>query len=169
MSRLSNLLGVQALGVVDRMVPAGSPTSESAALITLLAHPDHGVGWLGEVLGLTDSGATRLVERLVMDGLLRRTSGGTDGRTRTLTLTAAGTRRARQVLATREHAVEQVLAPLSASERSTLERLLGKVVRGLADDRPTGLRTCRLCDRAACRDAGSSCPLDHTAPTGGPA
>ena len=60
MTRLENLLGVQALAVVDRMT-AGAP-SESAALVTLLAHPGHGVGWLADVLGLTDSGGTRLVE-----------------------------------------------------------------------------------------------------------
>ena len=165
MARLENLLGVQALALADRMA-AGSQPSESAALVTLLAHPDHGVGWLSDVLGLTDSGATRLVDRLVDEGLLRRQP-GIDGRTRTLRLTAAGTRRAHRILAARQRELEHVLAPLSSAERRTFEQLLDKVVAGLADDRTAGLRTCRLCDRDACRAGEAACPLQHTVPGGG--
>ena len=164
MARLENLLGVQALALVDRMDGVGALPSESSALVTLLAHPGHGVGWLAGVLGLTDSGATRLVERLVASGLVRRRP-GTDARARTLTLTAAGRRAAEQVLAARADAMADGLATLSAAERRTLERLLGKVVSGLADDLPTAMRCCRLCDRDACGD-GAPCPLQHTNPTG---
>jgi len=165
MARLENLLGVQALALVDRMATAGSPPSEAAALVTLLAHPDCGVGWLGDVLGLTDSGATRLVERLVAEGLLRRQS-GRDARTRTLRLTAQGTRRARRVLADRRRELESVLAPLSEAERRTLERLLEKVVAGLTEERMAALRSCRLCDRDACYADQATCPLHHTVPAG---
>jgi DNA-binding MarR family transcriptional regulator len=148
------------------MVAGGQP-SESAALVTLLAHPGRGVGWLSGVLGLTDSGATRLVERLVAEGLVRRQSGA-DARTRTLRLTAAGARRAHEVLSARERELETVLAPLTSDERRTFERLLGKVVAGLTDDHATGLRACRLCDRDAC-GTGAPCPLQHTVPGGGDA
>jgi DNA-binding MarR family transcriptional regulator len=134
--------------------------------VTLLAHPDQGVGWLGDVLRLTDSGATRLVERLVGQGSLRRGSGA-EARTRTLRLTAAGRRRARRILAERERELEVVLAPLSSAERRPLERLLGKVVAGLVDDRSAALRACRLCDRDACRAHIAACPLQHTVPSGG--
>ena len=165
MARLENLLGAHALTVVDRMEAATTAPSESAALATLLAHPGRGVGWLGDVLGLTDSGSTRLVGRLVAVGLVRREPGA-DARSRTLTLTAMGRRRARAVLRDRERALTPVLEPLSDAERRTLERLLGKVVAGLADDRAAGLHTCRMCDRDAC-DAGTrACPLWHTVPEG---
>lgn len=166
MSRLENLLGVQALALVDRISATGTPASESAALVTLLAHPDQGVGWLSEVLCLTDSGATRLVERLVAAGLLRRRPGA-DGRTRVLRLTAAGRRTATRLLAERHERLEQVLAPLGDTERRTLERLLEKMVAGLADDHPAALRTCRLCDRDACNSAQAACPLQHAVPTAG--
>lgn len=164
MPRLENLLGVQALAVVDR-ITAEAP-SEQAALVTLMAHPGRGVGWLADVLGLTDSGGTRLVERLVAEGLLHRRP-GVDARSRVLILTAQGESRARQVLAEREQEVASVLAPLSVAERRTLERLLAKVVSALADDRPSALRTCRMCDRDACAAGARNCPLEHTVPPGG--
>ncbi len=167
MARLENLLGVQALAVVDRIVGSDAAASEHAALVTLLAHPDRGVGWLAGVVGLTDSGATRLVERLVSAGLVRRESGADDARSRTLRLTPAGRRQARLVLAARERELAHCLDGLSPAEQRTLERLLDKVVAGLTDDRPTALRCCRLCDRDACVSGADGCPLGHTVPTGG--
>ncbi len=55
MARLENLLGAQALALYDRLHAAGSEAvarsgSECAALVTLLAHPDRSVSWLGGVL-----------------------------------------------------------------------------------------------------------------------
>lgn len=73
MGRLENLLGAQALALSDPLDAAGSgavarSASECAALVTLLAHPDESVSWLGGVLGLTSSGITRLVDRMVDAG-----------------------------------------------------------------------------------------------------
>lgn len=196
MGRLENLLAVQSLVVVDGMLdgtlgstldstasaapggpapsrpapggPPGHATSEAAALVTLRAHADQGVGWLSRVLGLTDSGATRLVQRLVSAGLVEQAAGD-DRRGRSLRLTPAGRTRADEVLASRRHRVAAVLSPLSAAERAILEGLLETVVTALAHDRPTALRTCRLCDRAACGGpTGDQCPLEHTVPAAGP-
>jgi DNA-binding MarR family transcriptional regulator len=162
MARLENLMGVHALALVDRMVAGQAPT-ERAALVTLLAHPGSGVGWLADVLGMTDSGGTRLVERLVADGLVARRP-GTDARSRVLELTSQGRRRAREVLAAREHELARALAPLTEAERRTLERLLAKVVSGLTDDPSTALHVCRMCDREACGVTSGRCPLIHTSP-----
>jgi DNA-binding MarR family transcriptional regulator len=162
MARLENLLGAHALALVDRMSTGEAPT-ERAALVTLLAHPGSGVGWLADVLGLTDSGGTRLVERLVADGLVARRPGA-DARSRVLELTPAGRRRAQEVLADREHALARAVAPLTDAERRTLERLLAKVVSGLTDDLPTAMRVCRMCDREACGVTSGRCPLGHTSP-----
>lgn len=68
MSRLENILGAQSLALADRLLEAETgaaamPGSERAALVTLLAHPDQTVRWLGDVLALTSSGGTRLVDR----------------------------------------------------------------------------------------------------------
>ena len=165
MARLENLLGVQALTLVDRMTDNDLAPSESAALITLLAHPRSGVGWLADVLGLTDSGGTRVVERLVAAGLLQRRP-GIDGRSRVLELTERGRAQAEAALSTRERELARALEPLSDAERQALERLLGKIVTRLADDRLAALHACRLCDREACA-AGARCPLEHTVPPGG--
>ena len=167
MSRLENLLGAQSLALADRLLAesgdspgAGPSRSEAAALVTLLAHAGRTMNWLGAVLGLTSSGVTRLVERLVAAGWVTR-SAGQDARRRQLTLTPAGTQRAEAILAGRQAALSAVLGRLSAGEQVALEGLLNKVVTGLADDRLTALRVCRLCDRAACSEAGQRCPLEH--------
>ncbi len=168
MARLRNLLGAQALALSDRLTAAeggpaaGLSASERAALVTLFAHPDRPVSWLGEVLGLTSSGVTRLVDRLASSGWVTRDV-GTDARSRRVRLTRAGRDRARAVLRARDAAMADALAPLSAKDRAELERLLGLVIGGLTADRVPALRVCRLCDRAACASEGRACPLEHTA------
>jgi DNA-binding MarR family transcriptional regulator len=167
MERLTNLLGAQALAVTDRLLAATAgpddvtSASERAALVTLLAHPGNPVSWLGAVLGLTSSGVTRLVDRLVDAGWATRSS-GTDARSRVLRLTRPGRDRARAVLRARRSAMSTVLGPLSAHDRAELERLLELLVSGLADTRLPALQVCRLCDRAACVADGVECPLEHT-------
>lgn len=164
MSRLENLLGAQSLALADRLLdadigPAGGdmPSSDRAALVTLLAHPGQTVRWLGDVLGLTSSGGTRLVDRLVAGGLVTRTAGG-DARQRQLRLTRSGIARARAVLRARQAVISEALSSLSDEERGQLEKLLEKVVNGLAVTRLPALRVCRMCDREAC----DLCPLQHT-------
>nr|MBA2262479.1 winged helix-turn-helix transcriptional regulator [Solirubrobacterales bacterium] len=83
--RLINLLGAQALALADRL----GASSASAALVHLCAYPGTSPGALRAVLGITDSGATRLVDRLVAAGLAERTAGG-DGRSIAVHPTEAG-------------------------------------------------------------------------------
>lgn len=165
MTRLENLLGALSLTIADRLREAGADqrmsASEQASLITLLAHPDRRVSWLGDVLGLTSSGVTRLVDRLVDRGWVTR-SPGTDARQRRLELTASGAECARTLLHQRDEACGEVLAPLSRADRAALERLLERLVGGLHQDLAPALRTCRLCDVGACNAAGRECPLHHT-------
>ncbi len=166
MSRLENLLAAQALALTDRLYdaggdPVGVSASERAAVVTLLAHPGRPVSWLGAVLGLTSSGITRLVDRLVASGWVTRTV-GTDARSRRLQLTGAGRDRARHVLDARSTAMAGALAALTDRDREELERLLTVIVGGLAETRLPAMQVCRLCDRAACASDGSACPLDHT-------
>jgi DNA-binding MarR family transcriptional regulator len=159
--RLINLLGAQALALADRLGAASAP----AALVHLCAYPGTSPGALRTVLGITDSGATRLVDRLVAAGLAERTAGG-DGRSIAVHPTEAGRAAADEALGRRRAALARALEPLDGAERARLETLLDKVVAGLADDRPGALVVCRLCDRDACC-AEPGCPLDHTvAPDG---
>jgi DNA-binding MarR family transcriptional regulator len=165
-TRLENLLGAQALALTDRLLAAEdsqsaeTSPSERAALVTLLAHPDQPVSWLGGVLGLTSSGITRLVDRLVARGWVTRRAGH-DARSRRVRLTQEGGVRAEAVLRARHAAMAEVVGALSEGDRTELERLLDLVVGGLARTHLPALRVCRLCDRSACA-SGRECPLEHT-------
>jgi DNA-binding MarR family transcriptional regulator len=169
MSRLENLLGALSLTVADRLVDVtsnhGLSASDHASLVTLLAHPDRPVSWLGEVLGLSSSGATRLVDRLVAAGLVTRVA-ASDSRERRLRLTAAGRRRAATAVRERHETLASTLEVLTAAERKQLEQLMDRLVSNLTPDRRPALQTCRLCDRDACSSGGRQCPLQHTVPEG---
>lgn len=162
--RLEQLLATQALAVVDRVREATQAASAQegsgpAALVHLKAHPGGSVGDLERVVGLSQTGSGRLVDRLVEAGLVERRP-GRDARTQALSLTRKGLTAAARVLELRTKAVAPLLEHLTPSERLDLERLLGRIVEGLAHDRSSALTVCRLCDRAACY-SGPSCPLDH--------
>jgi DNA-binding MarR family transcriptional regulator len=166
--RLEQLLAAQALAVADRVREATQAASAQegsgpAALVHLKAHPGGSVGDLERVVGLSQTGAGRLVDRLAEAGLVERRA-GRDGRTQALLLTREGLKAAARVLELRAKAVAPLLEHLTPAERLDLERLLERIIHGLAHDRPGALRVCRLCDRAACY-SGPGCPLDHAAQT----
>jgi DNA-binding MarR family transcriptional regulator len=163
--RVEQLLATQALAVVDRMREATKAAiaqegSGPAALVHLGAHPGGSVADLERVVGLTQTGTSRLVDRLVEAGLVERRR-GKDARTHMLSLTNAGSAAAARVLEGRAKAVAPLIEHLTPSERIDLERLLGRIVERLAHDRRGALTVCRLCDRTACC-SGPGCPLDHT-------
>ena len=156
-----NAFGALALEVADRVQRAGNPhgASGSAALTAL-----HGLAGgrsidvLAKVVGLSHSGAVRLVDRLAQAGLAERRVGG-DGREVAVQPTPEGRRAARRVLARREAAIEQVLAPLSSAERATLTALQERLIGRLTLSRQERRRVCRLCDTDAC---GRECPATDT-------
>lgn len=165
MGRVENLLGAWSLTVADRLEAvgreAGLSATDQAAVVTLLADPDRTVSWLGDVLALTSSGATRLVDRLVRAGWVVR-SPGDDTRQRRLRLTEEGVEIAQRVARSREATLSACLAPLDAEARGQLEGALERMVGASTGSLLPALRTCRLCDRAACRSGGRDCPLGHT-------
>ncbi len=155
-----NAFGALTLEAARRVQEAGelaSPAGASApaALVALngLANGES-VDALRRLLGLTHSGAVRLVDRLSAAGLVERRV-GVDGRTLSLRLTPEGRRTARRVLARREAAIEQMLAPLSAAERATLGRLHERLLGHSTETQQDRRRVCRLCDVDAC---GRDCP-----------
>lgn len=169
--RVHQLLGVTALAAMDRLRAA--VTDESAvgeagagALVHLQAWPGSSVNDLADVVGRSQPAAVRLVDRLEARGFVRRQEGA-DRRTVALVLTDAGSRAADAVLAARAAALAPLLAGLTPRQRETLERLLGRVAAGLANDRAGALQTCRLCDRDACF-SGPGCPMQHATEPGGP-
>jgi MarR family transcriptional repressor of emrRAB len=155
-----NAFGALAVEAARRIQEAGelvSPggASAPAALVALdgLANGES-IDTLRRLLGLTHSGAVRLVDRLSAAGLAERRV-GVDGRSVSLRLTPEGRRSARRILARREAAIEHMFAALSASERATLTRLHERMLGHLTVTREDRRRVCRLCDVEAC---GRDCP-----------
>jgi DNA-binding MarR family transcriptional regulator len=167
LTRLANLLGVAALSATDRL--RESVESELAhggsapgALVHIQAWPGESIEALRCVLGISQPATVRVVDRLAEDGLVERRP-GPDRRSLALHLTPAGERAAHDLLRRRARALEELLGALSGADQAALEPLLEQLVATLAEDRPGALRTCRLCDRDACKSL-RGCPLDHTMP-----
>jgi MarR family transcriptional repressor of emrRAB len=177
LTREGNLLGALVVAMGDGLREsterAGRLGAAGPAALVALARFLEGrsVDDLARAVGLTPSGAVRLVDRLTAEGLVRRRP-GPDGRTVALALTAKGTTVARRVAAARAGALEAALAGLSDRERATLGRLLAKLIESLTAARleqraqrapPTGGWLCRLCDFAACGRPTGDCPGQSTA------
>ena len=164
----ANLLGALALRLSDeleRAVRQAAFLAESdAAALSALHHlfDSPSVDLLARALGLSSSGAVRLVDRLEEAGLVRRATAA-DGRVTSVTLTPAGRRRAAAVTRARKELMEQALGALTASERRQFGELAGKILVGLI--RPPGAKrwTCRLCDVVACGRPGGRCPVYEAA------
>ncbi len=173
--RLQNLLASLSLNLAEEgqraLEAAAGPTGSGAVALLALdeflggAH----VGRLAEVLGLTHSGAVRLVGQLEDEGLALRRAGA-DRRRVEVRLTAAGRRRARQARAARDAVVAQATAGLSSEEAASLEDLLARVVAARTEARVAARRAgesgpwwCRTCDFAACGRPEDRCPAQVTA------
>jgi DNA-binding MarR family transcriptional regulator len=164
----TNVVGAGVLALADVLRDATERAADHgasapAALAALETYLDgSSIDELRRVLGITHSGAVRLVDRLEAGGLLRRTAAG-DARARGLVLTSAGRRAAQRVLAERAVALDAALAPLSDAERDQLGALLGRVVGGLTGGRADARRICRLCDPGGCGHHDGRCPVTRAA------
>lgn len=175
--RLANLLGAVATGITDAMsestiAAADLDGAAPAALIALLDFvPSGSVLELSRIVGLTHSGAVRLVDRLAAEGLVTR-GASRDGRARSITLTASGTKLARQVRVARDRVVNRAIEQLTDDERATLTNLCERLVPDItrrrleqrrAGDTPAGGALCRMCDFRACGREQGNCPAAEAA------
>jgi DNA-binding MarR family transcriptional regulator len=160
----ANLFGALALAITDRMFDAVEETGESgttavalSALHQFLDRPT--VDLLRRVLGLTSSGAVRLVDRLESAGWVEREDAA-DGRATAVHLTPAGRRIARRISASRTSTLKQALSTtLSTAEIRDFEHLVSRVLVGLKRG-PGAVRwLCRFCDMDACGWSDGHCPL----------
>ena len=173
--RLDNLLAALALNLGEETTAAlerasGLTGSAATALLALEeflggAH----VGRLADVLGLTHSGAVRLVTQLEREGLAQRRPGD-DRRRVEIRLTARGRRVAQEARRARGDVLHQATSRLTRAEVDTLEVLLDKLVSGRVESRVENRRAgesaawwCRTCDFAACGRPESRCPAQVTA------
>lgn len=166
--RTANLLGALSLAVSDRMAAAVAGTAEhsetAASAISALDQFLHrpSVDRLSQVVGLSQSGGVRLVDRLQREGLVERSPGG-DGRTAAVSLTARGRRAARQLTKARIGLLREVVATLAPAEQDVLADLVGRMLVGLMREPGATRWTCRLCDLGACGRAEGHCPLEREA------
>jgi MarR family transcriptional repressor of emrRAB len=162
--RLANVFGAVALAATRAMTSAAAAVTDgglsaAAALVTLASEPGIGVTELGRRLGLSQPGATRLVEGLVSRGLVRNEP-EPRGRMVALWPTPEGAEKARLILAERERALAALLAPLDEQARRELDASLCLVLEQLSDEGAPAHLTCRLCDEQACI-AAAPCPVDQ--------
>ncbi len=163
LERLLNLAGAWALAVNDAQQGAvTSATGHSgaipSALVTIGAFPGQTIEELRQALGLTHSGAVRLVDRLVEAGWLERRP-GEGGRAVSLVLTPGGREVERELLSEREGAIAALLDPLNDTDRHQLEALLEKMLDSRARVRCDPRYVCRLCERRTC----VPCPVSRAA------
>lgn len=164
----ANVLGAVALAVADQIpvtvTQAGGRSDSAASALSALYHfPGHPtVDQLCQVLGLTHSGAVRLVDRLAGAGLVERAP-GTDRRSRSVRLTAAGRRAAHRVSDRRIAYLASLLADFSPAETGALHELLGRVMGRVVQHKRGGAWICRMCNLRACGRAAGNCPAANAA------
>jgi DNA-binding MarR family transcriptional regulator len=157
--RTANLLGALALELAHAQQAATNEIVDqtgaaAAALVVIGAAPGRTIEELRRPLGLTQPGATRLVERLVGAGWVER--GETTGRRGLqLTLSAGGRTVLDRMHAARRAALIEALAPLSAEQQTQLSEILEALLAARVDGRDDLERLCRLCERRTC----DRCPV----------
>jgi DNA-binding MarR family transcriptional regulator len=114
----------------DLRAEHGLSLQEYVALLFLVEAPDRRLrmGRLAEALALSKSGATRLIDRLVDDGLVIRVSCSSDLRGAEAELTKAGVDRLRTAAPTHLRGIaEYFLSAIDADDLSTIERTMQSV------------------------------------------
>jgi DNA-binding MarR family transcriptional regulator len=163
-SKAANLLGALGTAVTDRLGDALGQSPSAAALLSALDQFLNAptIELLAQVVGLSQSGAVRLVDRLERDGYVHR-GPGADARSCAVHLTAAGRRVARGVRRRRLALLNDLIAPLSDDERQAFSALASRLLVGMMRAPGATRWTCRLCDLEACGRPAGLCPLEQEA------
>jgi DNA-binding MarR family transcriptional regulator len=157
--RTANLLGAVALELARAQETATAAVVDqsgaaAAALAVIAASPDRTIEHLRRPLGLTQPGATRLVERLVQAGWVE--PGRSPGRRGLqLALTASGHGVVDRLLAARRATLTAALSPLTGTQHAQLSEILETLLASRVGDRADLERLCRLCERPSC----NHCPV----------
>ncbi len=94
--------------------------SQMNALVSLYGRDDLPMGELADILGLTESAATRLVDRLINMNLVRRGRDGLDRRVVRVHLSSYGKQLAELVLARRQAQFTRFAERMNAEDRKNL-------------------------------------------------
>jgi len=170
-ARDANLLGALGTVLSDALADAAElagGASPAAALVALNGTSAGGtIDALAGRIGLSHSGAVRLVDRLVHAGLVERRRGA-DQRSAALVLTPQGRRTARRVLSRREANMEILLRLLTDDQRTAAIELVEALLGAVGREEGVEPRVCRLCDREACGRSRGRCPVAPPARRGRP-
>lgn len=174
--RLINILGAFAVALADaiRDTTEAAAGMTGAAPVALVALHQFLAGRttedLAKAIGLTHSGAVRLIDRLVAAGLVERQP-GRDGRSLSIVLTASGRALSRKVTVARAIAIEAALQGLGSDDSRGLLELTESLVANITAqrlrapthrDKPAGW-LCRLCDLGSCGRPKGECPAANAA------
>ncbi|AZO70722.1 MAG: MarR family transcriptional regulator [Mesorhizobium sp.] len=160
-SKIENVIGALALAFADtlqRDAQAEAPEAgPAAAAVTLIGHvPGLSIERLRRALSLSHSGAVRLIDRLVAEGLAARFAAPDDHRAVALRLTPLGETTCNAILSARQSGLASALAVLDPQEVQEFGKLAAKVLRGLVGSEDQAYRICRLCNYIACLE----CPVE---------
>ena len=162
---LANVLGAFTVALGDELRDAlrreagggvGVGRACPAAVLALDTWSGESVEFLAGVGGLTHSGAVRLMDRLVANGLAVRQA-GRDRRTVALRLTARGRAVARHAREARAEVLLKLVDAMTATEQQVVGRALDRLLRQGPRTRTQARHACRLCDHSVCR--GDDCPV----------
>ena len=133
----------------DLRAEHGLSLQEYVTLLILVEAPERRLrmGRVAEALTLSKSGATRLIDRLVDDGLVERVSCSSDARGAEARLTEAGVHRLRTAAPTHLRGIaEYFLATIDQADLPAIQRVMTDVAR-CASEAPGG-RPCAPTGRA---------------------
>ncbi|MEO1761964.1 MAG: MarR family winged helix-turn-helix transcriptional regulator [Cyanobacteria bacterium J06629_18] len=152
--QLINLLGASAIAISDSIQNAakeatGNSASFPAALVIVERYPKITVDLLARYLQLSQSGAARLVERLVNQDLVERHQGN-DRRFVHLQLTSDGKAMVEKIQQAKIAAVSSLLKPLIAKEQQQLLNILSKMAGEYRNTEVIEEYICRFCDMNEC-------------------
>ena len=155
----TNILGALSLAVMDRIEQSareiiGRGGETPAAVVVIGYGPGITNDKLKRILGLSHSGAVRLVDRLIADGLVERRP-GRDGREVALHLTSKGAAARDELLTSRNTALSAFLSVLSPGETKRFGDLIYKLLARQDTSEMDRFTICRMCDNRAC----AHCPL----------
>ena len=111
----------------DAFAAAGVRGYHFRVLAALEQHGPASQADLGRHTGIDRSDVVATINDLTTAGFVRRDPDPTDGRRNIITLTATGAEALERLGAVVDEVQQTVLAPLTATERSTLVRLLAKL------------------------------------------
>lgn len=162
---LGNLIGAFATNIANRIEEqvatlGGRSLNHESALVAIHYHPNDTIDTLSKVLGLSHSGAVRLVDTLTKENLVVRHKSTADARSVVLCVSQKGKLRVEKILQARQKVTAQILSQYNEEEKQAIAQLLEPAMSKLAKEPIAARRVCRLCNEDVCRSMG--CPVEKS-------